>query len=237
MIFPTPPARSGTFLFPIEGNRWIVTSGGIHGMEPPTGEAGFLEYTRNLPVPDIYNIISRAEPLSDIVPYKFPFSLRHHYEKMKHFPGGLLLLGDAVASFNPIYGQGMTSAAMQVAVLQKLLEKQGNVPGLWRSYFKQAAEVVDMPWQIAVGEDFRWAETEGPKPPGTDLINRYIAYLHRVMEDDTVVYEQFLRVVNLLEPPATLMHPRILWRAWRWQAKKGHTAVPPSSRSRPIGQN
>ncbi|HUM72387.1 MAG TPA: FAD-dependent monooxygenase, partial [Chloroflexota bacterium] len=76
MIAPTPPAKSGTFLFPIEGDRWIVTSGGMHGVEPPTDEAGFVEYIRNLPVPDIYNIISRAEPLSDVVPHKFPFSLR-----------------------------------------------------------------------------------------------------------------------------------------------------------------
>lgn len=237
MIFPTPPSKTGTFMFPLEDDRWIVTLGGIHGVEPPTDEAGFLEYVRNLPVPDIYNIVSRAEPLSDIVPYKFPFSLRRHYEKMKRFPAGLLVLGDAVASFNPIYGQGMTSAAMQTAVLQKLLQKQGSVPNLWRSYFKQAAKVVDMPWQIAVGEDFRWAETEGPKPPGTDLINRYIAYLHRVMADDVVVYEQFLRVVNLLTSPPSLMHPRILWRAWRWKRKQNGTAVTTQPVPEPIRQN
>jgi 2-polyprenyl-6-methoxyphenol hydroxylase-like FAD-dependent oxidoreductase len=238
MIAPTPPAKSGTFLFPIEGDRWIVTSGGIHGVEPPTDEAGFLEYTRALPVPDIYNIISRAEPLSEIVPHKFPYSLRRHYEKMKCFPAGLLVLGDAIASFNPIYGQGMTSAAMQVVALEKLLQKRGHTPQLWRSYFKQAAKVVDIPWQIAVGEDFNWAETEGVKPPGTDLINRYIAHLHRVMADDVVVHEQFLRVVNLLAAPSSLMRPRILWRAWRWQGGKTQaTAVATQPTSQPARQS
>lgn len=238
LIMPTPPAKSGTFIFPIEGDRWIVTSGGMHGVEPPTDEDGFVEYIRNLPVPDIYNIISRAEPLSDIVPHKFPYSLRRHYEKMKRFPAGLLVLGDAFASFNPIYGQGMSSAAMQAAALQQLLQKQGNTSTLYRRYFKQAAKIVDMPWQIAVGEDFRWAETEGPKPPGTDLINRYTAYLYRMMEDDTVVRERFMRVVHLLAAPPSLMHPRMLWRAWRWKGRKGKvTAVTSQPTPKPIRQN
>jgi 2-polyprenyl-6-methoxyphenol hydroxylase-like FAD-dependent oxidoreductase len=213
MVAPTPPAKTGTFMFPIEEERWIVTAGGVHGVEPPTDEAGYLEYIRKLPVLDIYNIISRAEALSDIIPYKFPYSLRRHYEKMRRFPAGYLLLGDALASFNPVYGQGMSSAAMQAAVLEKLLSKQSNQPDLWQTYFKQAARVVAIPWQIAVGEDFRWAETEGPKPPGTDLINRYIAHLARLMAHDTVIYAQFIQVMNLLAQPSSLLHPHILWRA------------------------
>lgn len=238
MIAPTPPSQNGAYLFPMEGDRWIVTAGGMHGLEPPTDEAGFLDYLRQLPAPDIYNIISRAKPLSDIVPYKFPFSLRRHFEKMNRFPAGYLVLGDAFASFNPIYGQGMTSAAMQIAVLEKLLLSKGNRPDLWRSYFKQAAKVIDIPWQMAVGEDFRWAETVGPKPPGTDLINRYMARLYRMMAEDTVVYGQFLRVMNLLDPPTSLMHPRLLWRAWRWKEGKGpDTAVPIPPTPQPVAQN
>lgn len=237
MIAPTPPAKSGAFMFPMEEDRWIVTAGGMHGVAPPTEEAGFLEYIRNLPVPDIYNVISRAQPLSDVVPHKFPFSLRRHYEKMKRFPAGFLVLGDAVASFNPIYGQGMSSAAKQATVLQTLLRQKGNAPDLWRSYFKQVSKVVDIPWQMAVGEDFRWAETEGPKPPGTDLINRYTAHLNRMMVEDTVVYAQFLRVMNLLAPPTSLFHPRLLWRALRWKEKKGNTAVTLQTTSQPAQSN
>lgn len=227
MIAPMPPHKSGVYMYPIEGDRWIVTAGGFLGIEPPTDEIGFLEYIRNLPVPDVYNIISRAEPLSDIVPYKFPFSLRRHYEKLNRFPAGYLVLGDAMASFNPIYGQGMTSAAMQAVVLEKLLQTEGYRSDTWRRYFKQAAKVVDIPWQLAVGEDFRWAETEGPKAPGTDLINRYVAHLYRMMADDTMVYHQFLRVMNLLDSPTSLMHPRILWRALRWRKKPAATAPAP----------
>ncbi len=213
MVSPTAVVeKHGTFLFPIEGDRWIMTSGGYVGDHPPTDEAGLLEFVRSLPAPDIYNIISKTEPLTEIIAYKYPASLRRHYEKLKRFPEGYLVIGDAVASFNPIYGQGMTSAAMQTYALGDLLKKNSDLQGLWKSYFKQVAKVVDMPWQLAVGEDFRYPETEGTKPPFTDIINAYVEKVHKATQRDPVVYAQFLRVMNLMAPPASLMSPGIIWR-------------------------
>ena len=72
-------------MFPIEGDRWVVSMGGWMGDHAPTDEQGFLEYARALPAPDIYNVISQAEPLSDIIPHKFSSSLRRHYEKLVRF--------------------------------------------------------------------------------------------------------------------------------------------------------
>jgi len=207
-----PNEKHGTFLNPIEGGRWIMTCGGYLGDHPPADEAGLLEFVRSLPAPDIYNIISNAEPLTDIITYKYPASLRRHYEKLKRFPEGFLVIGDAVASFNPIYGQGMTSAAMQTQILQHLLQQTTNLQGLWKLFFKRAAKVVDMPWQLAVGEDFRYPETEGRKPPFTDMLNAYVVKVHKATQHDPVVYGQFLRVMNLMAPPTSLMSPRIMWR-------------------------
>ena len=182
-ILCTPEAPAETRfggMFPVEGDRWIVSIGGWMGDHAPTDEPGFLEYARNLPAPDIYNIISRSEPLSDITPHKFPSSLRRHYEKLARFPEGYLVLGDAICSFNPTYGQGMTSAAMQAAALDTLLvERKGNLAGLAPAFFKRAAKIMDTPWQLAVGEDFRFPQTTGPKPGGADSINRYVAQVHR----------------------------------------------------------
>ena len=76
--------------------------------------------------------------------------------------------------------------------------------------------VVDIPWQLAVGEDFRYPETEGKKPPFTDLLNAYIAKVHKATHYDSVVYGQFLRVVNLIAPPLSLMSPHILWRVMKY---------------------
>ena len=215
MVSPAAPfEKHGTFLFPIEDDRWIMTSGGYVGDHPPTDEAGLLEFVRSLPAPDIFNIISKAEPLTEIITYKYPASLRRHYEKLKRFPEGFLVIGDAVASFNPIYGQGMTSASMQTRVLNDVLQQQPSLQGLWKSYFKQAAKVVDMPWQLAVGEDFRYPETEGTKPPFTDMINAYVEKVHKATQRDPVVHAQFLRVMNLMAVPTSLMSPRIMWRVF-----------------------
>jgi 2-polyprenyl-6-methoxyphenol hydroxylase-like FAD-dependent oxidoreductase len=213
MISPTAPhEKHGTFIFPVEDNRWIMTAGGYVGDHPPSTEAGLLEFVRTLSAPDVYNIISQAEPLTDIVTYKYAASLRRHYEKLDRFPEGFLVLGDAMASFNPIYGQGMTSAAMQTHALKYGLQNNSGLQGLWRAHFKQAAKVVDMPWQLTVGEDFRYPETEGVKPPLTDTLNGYVDRVHKATQRDPVVYGQFLRVMNLMSPPTSLMSPRIMWR-------------------------
>ena len=213
MIFPTPPAQKHMgVLFPIENDRWIVLAGGWLGEHPPADEVGYLNFIGDLPVKDVFNVITHAEPLSDIYTYKFPSSLRRRYEKLTRFPEGYLVLGDAIASFNPIYGQGMTSAAMQVDVLHRLLQTQPTLDGLWRPFFRKIAKVVDIPWQIAGCEDFRYPETQGQKPFLTDMINAYLARVHRATHHDTVVYSQFLRVMNLMAPPTSLLHPRIIRR-------------------------
>jgi flavin-dependent dehydrogenase len=216
MIAPQPPhdKRSG-FMFPIEEDRWIVSLGCWSGDYPPTDEAGYLEFARSLAAPDIYNLISRLEPISDILPYRFPSSLRRHYEKLTHFPVGYLVAGDAICSFNPVYGQGMTSATKQAVALDTLLAAQPERADLARLFFKEAAKVVDIPWQLAVGEDFRYPETQGPKAPGTDLINGYVSRLHQATHNDPVVYGAFLQVMNLMKPPTSLFHPKIVWRVLR----------------------
>lgn len=213
MISATPPKGTrGAYLYPVEGDRWILTAGGVLGDHPPADEAGLLEYVRNVERPEVYDIISQAEPLSEIHTYKYPASLRRHYEKLKRFPEGYLVIGDALASFNPIYGQGMTSGMLQAEALDGLLQKQKSLHGLWRAFFQRASKVADIPWQLTVGEDFRFPQTEGHKSVFTDLLNAYVLRVHLATHHDEVVYTQFLRVMNLMEPPASLMLPRIMWR-------------------------
>jgi 2-polyprenyl-6-methoxyphenol hydroxylase-like FAD-dependent oxidoreductase len=215
-----PWAKSAAAAFPIEGDRWLVTLASFHRHYPPTDEDGFLEFARALPAPDFYNLIRHAEPLSDFTQFKFPGSLRRHYEKMARFPDNLLVIGDAVCSFNPVYGQGMSVSAMEARTLDELLRQRSGpdrLQGLVRPFFKRVAKVIDNPWQTAVGEDFRYPETEGKKAPGTDLINAYGDAVHRATHSDPVVCEAFWKVMNLMEQPASLMRPNIMLRVARAQ--------------------
>lgn len=213
MLLPTPPDdKRLAFLLPIEHDRWILTAGGWHGHHPALDERALIRFLRDLPASDIFDVLRDAEPLTDIVIHKFPCSRRLRFEKLSRFPNGFLVIGDALASFTPVYAQGMTSAAMQANALDTLLKGRRGLRGLWRPYFREMARLVDRLWQLAVSEDFRFPETQGKKPFATDLINRYVGRVHKATHTDTVVYGQFLRVMNLLAPVSSLMHPRILWR-------------------------
>ncbi len=128
-------------------------------------------------------------------------------------------------------GQGMTSAAMQAAALDELLLlRMGRLEGLAPAFFKRAAQVIDTPWQLAVGEDFRFPETTGPKPAGVDLLNRYVAAVHRATLVDPVVGAAFIKVMNLLASPSSLLTPGIMLRVLR--ANWGHSRAVSELRSK-----
>jgi 2-polyprenyl-6-methoxyphenol hydroxylase-like FAD-dependent oxidoreductase len=214
LIAPEPPQQTRVgVMSPIEGNRWMITLGGWLGDHASTDEQGFLEFARSLPAPDIYDVISHAEPLSDLVAYTFPSNLRRHYERLDRFPAGYLVLGDAMCSFNPVYGQGMTVSALQASALDKSLrERSGELNDLARRFFQRAAKLIDIPWMAATGEDFRYPQVEGVRPPGIKLILWYGAKLQLATQRDAEVYRAFLYVMNLMCPPTSLFHPRIIGR-------------------------
>lgn len=231
LVYPTPPRekRMGV-LFPIEGDRWTTTLAGWLGDHAPTDEQGFMEYARSLPAPDIYNVIKHLEPLTDIVIYKYPANLRRRYEKMARFPEGLIVLGDALCSFNPIYGQGMTASALDAATLDECLKEQrgkrGDLLGFSRRFFKKASKVIDVPWMFAAGADLYYPEAEGVKAPGTDFLNGYVAKIHQAVTRDPVVSLAFARVMNLMDPPTSLFSPRIVMRVLMGGLNGQHNSNP-----------
>jgi len=229
LIIPsTPSGKCGGVALVQEGSRWTVTLLSHFGASAPPDLEGFIEFARRLPAPYIYELVRSAEPLGEPAMLRFPASVRRRYEKLARFPEGYLVMGDALSSFNPIYGQGMTVAALEALDLQAVLAQPA--PPLARRFFARAAKTIDTPWSIAVGNDLRMPETAGPRTLGVKVINAYMAKLHKAAHHDPAVALAFHRVGNLLAPPASVLHPRIALRVlWGNLRSRPVEASPASS--------
>lgn len=207
IIPPTPEGKRAGAMLAQEGDRWTVTLISYFGNYAPAELEGFIEFARNLSAPYIYEVIRQAEPISEPASARFPASVRRRYEKLDRFPAGFVVFGDAISSFNPMYGQGMSVAALEAV---ELADTIGRGPSdIGRRFFRRAARVVDIHWSIVVGSDLRIPETIGPRNAGVTFINWYMAKLHKAAHHDPVVALAFHKVGNLLAPPASVMNPRI----------------------------
>ena len=215
-VVAQPPDKRGGLILPMEGNRWMCTLVGMHGDHPPTDLAGYLAFAKSLPVPDLYEALRTAEPLLEPVRYGFSAGLRRHYEKLQRFPAGLLVTGDALCSFNPIYGQGMSAASMYADALASCLQERvavGSSPAdLWRTFFREAARAADRPWQLATGEDFRYRETTGARGRALWFLHWYTSKVHQAASVSPQVTERFYEVMHLLKAPAAMFTPAIVWQ-------------------------
>jgi 2-polyprenyl-6-methoxyphenol hydroxylase-like FAD-dependent oxidoreductase len=210
IIPPDPEGKRGGVMLAQEGGRWTVTLIGHFGQRAPEELDGFIEYAQSLPGRYIYDVIRAAEPIGEAISARFPASLRRRYEKLQRFPEGYLVFGDAISSFNPIYGQGMSASALEAAAVAEVMSQ--GTRDLARRFFERASKVVDIPWSIAVGNDLRMKETVGPRSAGVSFINWYMSKLHYAAHGDPVAAMAFHLVGNLLAPPPSVMHPRVVWR-------------------------
>lgn len=214
MIFvsPSPPRARGGATFPVENGSRLVTLFGLHGDHPPMDPEGLEAFAASLPVPHFERLLdSRPWLAEEIEHYPFPSNVRRCYGGLAEFPDGLVVIGDALASFNPIYGQGMSVASLEALVLHYTLASGGR-KALADRFFDRTERIVDTAWMLAVGADFAFPKTDGPKPPGTDLVNRYLSRLLRRAHTDGTLRGAFGRVLMMERPPRSLFHPRIAWR-------------------------
>jgi 2-polyprenyl-6-methoxyphenol hydroxylase-like FAD-dependent oxidoreductase len=214
VIIGTPPhEKYAAFLLPIEHDRWICTIAGTMGAEAPQDATSFHARANALPSPEIARLLERAEMLTPVINHRLPTSRRHRYEKIRRHPVGFVALGDAICSFNPIYGQGMSSAVLQAVALGETLRGPGD--RIEHAFYKRASKVIENPWRIAVGADFAYPECAGPKPLGTDLVNRYMARVLLAARVSPEVNSAMILVQNLLAPPSILFKPAMVRKVLR----------------------
>ncbi len=203
------PGRSA-MVMPIEGDRWLVSCGGSRGGEPPADPEGFLRYALALPDPIVGRLISGAEPLTDVHLSRSTSNVRRYLEELPHWPEGFVVLGDALATFNPAYGHGMSVAAFGARVLGRELDRAGDLhtPGLARRVVRGAARSADAAWSMAVSQDVLYPGVRGGRPAAGDRV--MTGYMRRMMRAATGSYaaaSAIWDVTSLLAPPTRMFRP------------------------------
>ncbi|MEW2383563.1 FAD-dependent oxidoreductase [Micromonospora sp. NPDC047707] len=217
----TPAHPRGAFLATLGENRGLLSLTGVLGDEPPTDRDGFLAYAQSLPVPDVIDAVRDAEFLDEPVSFRFPASVRRRYERLPRVPDGLLVVGDALCTFNPVYGQGMTVAALEALLLRRhLAATAAPRPG---RFFADVARLLDAPWEVAAGGDLAHPGAEGRRGLMVRIANTYLARVQAAATRDARVTEAFLRVAGLVDPPQAIMRPSVMWRVLR---RGGRPAAP-----------
>jgi flavin-dependent dehydrogenase len=198
--------RRGGTLMEIEGGRWMVVLAGSGGNYPPTDDEGYLEFARRLPDPALYEAISSAQPISPISGYRRMENRRRYLER-GHVPAGLIVIGDALCAFNPVYGQGMSVAALETQVLDACLRSHVSMERLTRLFQKKVAHVLAFPWRLAASADAR--------PDAASKGFRYMDHVLALLPHDPKVLLTFLKVMHLLISPLALFSPPLVIKVLR----------------------
>jgi 2-polyprenyl-6-methoxyphenol hydroxylase-like FAD-dependent oxidoreductase len=237
-----PNIQRGGVIMEVENGECAVTLVGVNKDYPPTDEAGFLEFARHLLSPVIYDIIKDAEPLSNIYGYQRTENRWRHYERLERWPEGFAVLGDAACAFNPVYGQGMTTGALEAVELGNVLREYigKNDAGMTKIYQARLAKVIEMPWLMATGEDLRYPGTEGGKTKLQDrLVQKYIERFIDAMPLHPEIADSFIQVMNLMQPPSSLFQPAIVFKVVSSMFRQKPPTKPQPNRSteNPIGEH
>jgi 2-polyprenyl-6-methoxyphenol hydroxylase-like FAD-dependent oxidoreductase len=231
LIGVVPGRPTGIGLLNCENDTWVVTAIGMAGQEPPWQLPEMWAFAEGFTPAHILAALRDAEPIGKVARHRVPSSQWRRYDKMQRFPKGLLVIGDAICSLNPVYGQGMTVAALEALALRGCLST--GTSDLASRFFRATAKPIRQAWQLAAGGDLALPEIGGEQPLATRLFNEYLDRVLTAAEFDTAVLNQFFKVTALIDPPTRLLRPAMLWRAasagYR-RGRAGESAVHPSPR-------
>jgi 2-polyprenyl-6-methoxyphenol hydroxylase-like FAD-dependent oxidoreductase len=209
----TPEVTRGGVVFPMEGGRWFVTIAGVAKDYPPSDEEGFLAFAKSLRGPHVADAIAHARPLTEIHATRSTANRWLHFERLADQPPGFVVLGDAACAFNPIYGQGMTVAVSGAALLGQLLERDLPAEKLPRVFQRALAARLRPVWTMSTSADFLLPSTQGERPLSTRAGHAYFNAVLKLGSKDADVTRAISRVLQMLDPPGSLMRPGIALRA------------------------
>jgi len=210
LVAPVPGRPTGMAFLRYEHDTAVFAVFGMAGNDPPVGLLAMCDFAEQFAPTHVLAAVRAAEPLGEAAQHRFPSSRWRRYDKAR-LPAGLLVVGDAVCSFNPIYGQGMTVAALEALALRKCLSR--GTKDLSRRFFRASGKPIGQAWQMAIGGDLSLPEIQGTAPLSTRVLSGYMDRLLTAAEYDLAVLEQFLKVAWLVDAPIRLLRPSMMWRA------------------------
>jgi 2-polyprenyl-6-methoxyphenol hydroxylase-like FAD-dependent oxidoreductase len=216
---PVPGRPRGGATGRLEDGSWMVTLFGLAGDHPPRDDAGFERFAASLAAPDIHAVVRAGEPIGRPAVYRFPASLRRRYRRPDGLPRGVVPLGDGLCSFNPIYGQGITTAGLAALTLRRHLGT--GSPLRPERLLDDLDRVLDPAWEMALGADLAIPEVHGHRSVRTRLGAAYLARLHAAAVHDATLATAFARVVGLVDPPHRLMRPGVAARVLLHRHRRG----------------
>jgi 2-polyprenyl-6-methoxyphenol hydroxylase-like FAD-dependent oxidoreductase len=218
VISPVPGRPTGLALARCEHDTWILTVFGMAGDDPPDTFSEMADFAAPFTPAYVIAALRSATPLAPPAQHRYPSSRWYRYDRAPRLPDGLLVVGDALCSFNPIYAQGMTVAALEALVLRDCLAN--GTADLPRRFFRASANPIRLAWRAAVGGDLSLPEIDGTPPLPVKLLNPYLDRILTAAEHDVSVFEQFLRVAWLVDSPVRLMRPAMIARAMRMKHRR-----------------
>ncbi|HEY9877418.1 MAG TPA: FAD-dependent monooxygenase [Leptolyngbyaceae cyanobacterium] len=203
------------YLAQVEGGEWIATLGGYGKDYPPLDQGGFLDFARSLAHPAFYEAVKAGQPVTEIKAHRATANRLHHYEQIQ-MPRGFAAVGDAVCAMCPVYGQGMTLAAIAAEVLQDWLKQHQRSQQIDTNGFqKKLAQQLQFPWGVATGSDSQFATTAGAiatNPIGS-LFQKYIDRLIKKSKEEGWIHIRFTEIAHMTKPPTAFFEPRLILKA------------------------
>jgi 2-polyprenyl-6-methoxyphenol hydroxylase-like FAD-dependent oxidoreductase len=208
LLYPEPPhGKRAAAVLPTETGEVIVSLFGWCGERAGPTDEEFGAFAESLPEPEVAWFLRQSTRVSELSQYRYREARLRHYGKLARLPPATVALGDALCSVDPVFGQGMSVAALSAEVLERALAS-ATEPA--RAYWSGVSSAYRSAWRLSTGEDLRYPEVSGRRPLGTSLAHWYTAHVHRLTAVDDDVCRRFARVMHLLEPPAHLFHPSVL---------------------------
>jgi 2-polyprenyl-6-methoxyphenol hydroxylase-like FAD-dependent oxidoreductase len=217
LTLPDPPhVALHSVLVPTEDGRWIIAIADDSATAWIETWDAFLEASRSLITRTIYYALRYAKPPEGIRHYRFPVSTWKHFERLPRLPRGVLPVADALCRFNPIHGQGMSSAAKQAHLLEDVLHRAADEPdpiaALQSGFNSEVASVLETPWIMSTSADLAFPQTRGERPDNFAEAREFEAALFRAAVADPVVHRAMIEVAHLLQPQSRLQEPDIIRR-------------------------